>query len=194
MRWRTLRREIRRGRSVLDNGSFFACSQRGSLFSFCYETGIMTAVRLSVVCLVSAVVGFPSIVCGQAPDSVTQSADSAAEGSSAVVQRVQTAFTEGNANRLLGSSSERVEITLFGARTHYSSAQALYVMREFFESHVPQRFRVKDVMETDATSLVRGEYIQARVAQRLEIYVRLDHDEDSDSWQLREVDVGVAPE
>lgn len=185
---------IREGKPVLTNGSLFAGGQYGSLFSFCYETEIMTAVRLSVICLLSAVIGFPSVVYGQTPDSVVQSADSVLEASSAVVQRVESAFTEGNADQLLGSSSDRVEVTLFGARTHYSSAQALYVMREFFDSHVPQRFRVEDVMETNGTCLVRGEYIQARVAQRLEIYVRLDHNDDSDSWQLREVDIGVAPE
>lgn len=154
----------------------------------------MRALRLLVVLLlVPLAVASPS---AQAQDTDTTGLvpDTIAGNRSPVVQRVVRAFSEGDATRLLVPSADRVEISLFGARTHYSSAQALYVIRDFFRSHAPQRFRVEDVMETGSTCLVRGQYTQARVAQRLEIYVRLDLVDDGDAWELQEVNIGSVPE
>lgn len=155
---------------------------------------IMSAVRPSVVFLLTALVLFPPAVWGQASDSVAQASDTTTKGHSPVVERVVRSFAEGEANRLLVPSADRVEITLFGGRTHYSSSQALYVLRDFFRSHAPDGFVLQDVMETSTTCLVRGEYTQARVAQRLKIYVRLDQDDDEDVWRLRELRIDAAPE
>ncbi len=130
---------------------------------------------------------FPSIVWGQVPDTVTHAADSTDGGRSAVARRVAVAFSEGDASRLLQPSADRVEISLFGTRTFYSSAQALYVLREFFRSHAPRRFMVGDVMETATSCFVRGEYEQARVERRLQVYVRLDRSDREVPWHLREV-------
>lgn len=154
----------------------------------------MSAVRPSLVCLLAGLVVLPPVVRGQAPDSMAQASDTTAAARSPVVERVMRSFAEGDANRLLVPSADRVKITLFGARTHYSSSQALYVLRDFFRSHAPEDFLLEDVMETPTTCLVRGEYMQARVAQRLEIYVRLDQDDDGEAWQLREVSIGLAPQ
>lgn len=155
---------------------------------------IMSAVRPLVVSLLAALVVLPPVVRGQASDSMAQASDTTAKVYSPVVERVIRSFAEGNANRLLVPSADRVEIALFGARTHYSSSQALYVLRDFFRSHAPEGFVLRDVMETPTTCLVRGEYTQARVAQRLKIYVRLDQGDDEDVWRLRELTIGVAPE
>lgn len=149
----------------------------------------MTALRLSLVFLLAGMGGAPSMVWGQAPDSVGHTSDT-----TGVVKRVVTAFSEGDAGRLLDPSADRVEVSLFGTRTYYSSAQALYVLREFFRSHVPRRFWVQDVMETETNCFVRGEYEQAHVAQRLHVYVRLDQPEDEEAWRLHEVRIEGPPE
>jgi hypothetical protein len=110
-----------------------------------------------------------------------------------VVQRVAAAFTDGNAARLLTPSADRVEIALFGARTFYSSAQALYVLREFFRRHAPQRFQVRDVMEAGTSCFVRGEYEQSRRTRQLQVYVRLGQSEDN-LWRLHEVRIEAPSE
>lgn len=134
------------------------------------------------------------LVQGQTPDSSGQTSDTTQGIPSAVVERVNGAFSEGNADRLLVPSADRVEINLFGTRTYYSSAQALYVMREFFRTHIPDHFEVVDVMETGSSCFVQGRYRQARVDQRLKVYVRLGQVDDGASWHLREVSIETAPE
>lgn len=147
-----------------------------------------------MVLLLIGIGGAPPVVWGQAtdsltqvPDSIAQLSDSAEGEQSAVAKRVAGAFSEGDAGRLLTPSADRIEISLFGARTFYSSAQALYVLREFFRSHTPERFQIGDVVETGTSCFVRGEYEQARVARRLQVYVRLDRPEGEDLWHLNEI-------
>jgi len=128
------------------------------------------------------------------PDSLHPAPDSAAVLQSAVAQRVAGAFSSGDASRLLNPAADRIEISLFGARTFYSSAQALYVLREFFRSHAPRRFRVQDVMETGTSCFVQGEYEQARRARRLQVYVRLGQPEGNELWHLHEIRIEGPPE
>ena len=154
----------------------------------------MTVLRLLLVCLLIGVAGLPSGARGQASDSLAQASDTTNEETSVVAQRVATAFTEGNARRLLSPSADRVEISLFGARTFYSSAQALYVLREFFRSHAPRDFQVRDVMKTGTNCFVRGEYEQASRTRRLQVYVRLGQPEGGDFWHLHEVRIEGASE
>jgi hypothetical protein len=140
----------------------------------------MFFLRLSMVLLLVGLSGPPSTVCGQP-------ADSAETVQSAVAKRVAGAFSNGDAGRLLNPAADRVEISLFGARTFYSSAQALYVLREFFRTHAPRRFAVRNVMETGTTCLVQGAYEEVRVEQQLRVYVRLDRPEGEAPWHLQEV-------
>lgn len=153
----------------------------------------MNVLRLSMVFLLAGTGGAPLVAQGQAPDSTSPASDTTTKRP-AVVERVATAFSEGDASRLLAPSADRVEISLFGARTYYSSAQALYVLRKFFRSHEPHRFSVRDVMETGTSCFVEGEYEQARVAQRLQVYVRLSQFEGEEVWRLDEVTVELPPE
>jgi hypothetical protein len=150
--------------------------------------------RLSLVILLLGMGAFPLIVRGQVPDSLARAADSTDERRSVVARRVAGALSEGDANRLLRPSADRVEISLFGARTFYSSAQALYVLRKFFRSHAPRRFVIGDVMETGTSCFVRGEYEQARIGRRLQVYVRLDRSERKSPWRLREIRIRDASE
>jgi len=146
----------------------------------------MRPVQRSLVLLLVVIGGAPPGACGQAADSIARAPDSTLQAPPAVVQRVATAFTDGNAARLLTPSADRVEITLFGARTFYSSAQALYVLREFFRRHAPQRFQVRNVMEAGTSCFVQGEYEQSRRTRQLQVYVRLGQSEDN-LWRLHEV-------
>ena len=154
----------------------------------------MSVPRLLVAFLVIGIAGPPPLAWGQPADSTALSADSTTALPSAVTQRVVTAFTEGNARRLLTPSADRVEISLFGSRTFYSSSQALYVLREFFRSHAPGRFVVADVMETGTSCFVQGRYEEARMTRRHHVYVRLDQSEDADLWSLHEVRIEAADE
>lgn len=165
---------------------------------------IMPALRLSLALLLVALGGVPLGALGQPADSsasasdsttfVSPSADSANAGTSSVARRVAGAFSEGDASRLLAPSANRVEISLFGSRTFYSSAQALYVLREFFRSHAPRRFLVHDIVETGASCFVRGEYEQARRDRRFQVYVRLGRPEGDERWHLHEVRIEISPE
>lgn len=143
--------------------------------------------RLSLMVLLIGIGGVPSIVHGQSPDSAAHASDSTGGEIAAVAQRVAGAFSEGNARQLLTPSADRIEISLFGNRTFYSSPQALYVLRKFFRSHAPGRFVVADVMETGTSCFVRGEYEETRRARRHRVYVRLDQPDDADLWALHEV-------
>lgn len=154
----------------------------------------MASLRLPMVLLLVGFCGAPSVVCGQAsdsldqaPDSLERAPDSTDAKRSAVARRVASAFSEGDASQLLSPSADRVEISLFGTRTFYSSAQALYVLRKFFRSHAPRRFVVGDVRETGTTCFVLGAYEEARVERRLHVYVRLDQPDGETAWHLQEV-------
>jgi hypothetical protein len=154
----------------------------------------MSILRLSMALLLIGISGVPSVVCGQAsdsldqvPDSIDPAPDSAVALQSAVAKRVAGALSNGDASRLLEPAADRIEISLFGARTFYSSAQALYVLREFFRSHAPRRFVVGNVMETGTTCLVQGAYEEARAGRKLRVYVRLDRPEGGTPWHLQEV-------
>jgi len=176
--------------SLSEIGPFFVGTEYQScppFLSVDWFVAVTPHPRLSLVILLFAMGAFPLIVRGQVPDSVAHAPDSTDENRSAVARRVAGAFSEGDANRLLRPSTDRVEISLFGVRTFYSSAQALYVLREFFRSHAPRRFVVGDVMETGTSCFVRGEYEQTRIERRLQVYVRLDRPERKGPWHLREV-------
>lgn len=102
-----------------------------------------------------------------------------------LVQRVSTAFVDGNAQRLLTPSAARVEVSLFGTRTFYSSAQAFYVLRDFFDSHPPADFTLGDATGAGNLFFVRGRFEHHRDERTLQVYVRLVRH--GEGWQLHEV-------
>lgn len=103
-----------------------------------------------------------------------------------VVDRVTEAFVSGSAERLLGPATDRVEVSLFGTRTYYSSAQAFYVLRDFFSNYTPRQFRVDDVTATDVSCFVSGTYGHAESDRALQVFVRLIQ-QDGEAWRLHEV-------
>ncbi len=122
-----------------------------------------------------------SIAWGQPRDTTDSSARPAQ-----VVNRVTEAFVNGSAERLLGPATDRVEVSLFGARTFYSSAQAFYVLRDFFSNYTPRQFQVNDVTSTDVSCFLSGTYEHAESERALQVFVRLVQHE-GEAWRLHEV-------
>lgn len=107
-------------------------------------------------------------------------------------ERVRRAFADGDARRLLNPAAERVEVSLLGAHTFYSQGQALYVLRDFFETYAPERFVLGDVTCAQAVCYALGRYWHARDDHPLSVYVRLAA-RDGAAWTLREVRVEEKP-
>lgn len=104
----------------------------------------------------------------------------------AVVERISTAFANGDVQRLLSDGADRVEISLFGTRTFYSSGQAFYVLRDFFKTHPPANFVVDDATGAGKSCFVRGRFEHTGGERSLQVYVRLVRDE-GDAWRVQEV-------
>lgn len=139
----------------------------------------MTACRLSLAVLLLGV--GPVVAWGQ-PSAAVGADDSL----TVVQQRVTEAFAEGAPRDLLSPAAERIELSLFGVRSFYSSAQAFYVLRDFFETHPPRRFRVEDVTTTGDSCFITGRYFHRRGERMLQVYVRLVLRPER-SWILHEV-------
>lgn len=102
-----------------------------------------------------------------------------------VGQRVATAFEHGDAQTLLTPAANRVEVSILGAQTIYSDAQAFYVLRAFFERHPPVQFATEDVATEGQSCFVRGRYVHQEDERPLQVYVRLLYR--ADTWTLQEV-------
>ena len=105
----------------------------------------------------------------------------------AVVRRIRTSIVEGDARALLSPATDRLEVSLFGAQSFYSSAQAQYVLRDFFKNHPPQRFEVAEVSHTGGSQMISGRYWHARADQPLHMYVYLIQRDGT--WRLEGVRV-----
>lgn len=178
------------GGDVAPDGALFArCRYVGQRRRFSLlETGsfaTMTPVRVLFLLLL-LLGGGVTAACGQVPIQETPAAvpDS-------VVERVVTAFADGEAEPLLTPATDRVEVSLFGARTFYSRAQAFYVLREFFDAHPPADFQLSDITATEHSCFVQGQYAHDGGDISLQVYVRLAARDET--WRLQEVriDEGV---
>ena len=109
-----------------------------------------------------------------------------------IISRVETAFTNGNAQRLLTPAADRVEVSLFGTRTFYSSAQAYYVLEDFFDRYPPTHFTVDDVTETGSSCFLRGRFDHGRDERTLQVYVRLTTR--NAAWRLQEIRIDADAE
>lgn len=104
-----------------------------------------------------------------------------------VVKRVTAGLSNGNTQQLLTPAADRVEISLFGTRTFYSSAQALYVLRDFFDTHTPADFTIVDATGAGQSCFVRGELRHTRSERPFQVYLRLVRREAK--WELHEIRV-----
>jgi hypothetical protein len=109
-----------------------------------------------------------------------------------IVARVATAFTDGDAQRLLTPAADRVEVSLFGTRTFYSNAQAYYVLEDFFDRYPPTRFTIDDVTEAGESCFLRGRFDHRRDERTLQVYVRLMRRDAA--WRLQEIRIDADAE
>jgi len=127
--------------------------------------------------------------------TVARGQGQATEGAAApemLVNRVDTAFTAGDAQQLLTPAADRVEVSLFGTRTFYSSAQAFYVLDDFFERHPPTGFELGDATRAGRSCFIRGQFAHSRGERTLQVYVRLVRREAG--WHLQEVRIDAEVE
>lgn len=139
----------------------------------------MSVARLTMIVLLVGLSTTPVRAQQQAGTAATAVPDT-------VVQRVSTAFREGNVRRLLTPAADRIEVSLFGTRTFYSSAQAFYVLREFFDTHSPVEFVLVDATGAGKSCFLRGRIAPDRDERPLQVYVRLVR-KGTETWQLHEV-------
>jgi hypothetical protein len=140
----------------------------------------MTPVRIAIALVL---IGMAATVArGQG-----QAADGSEAAPEALVTRIDTAFTAGDAQQLLTPATDRVEVSLFGSRTFYSSAQAFYVLDDFFDRHPPTHFEVGDATRAGRSYFVRGRFEHSRDERTLQVYVRLVRRDEA--WHLQEVRV-----
>ena len=119
--------------------------------------------------------------------SYAQQADSATTSVPAeLVNRVSAAFQNGDAQQLLGETSNRIEVGLPGTRAYYSRSQAVYVLREFFKEHDPARFTVEDVSEAGTSYFVTGRFWHSRSGQPMHVYTRFAN---GDAYRVYEIRV-----
>lgn len=112
---------------------------------------------------------------------------SAQSAEDAVVRRIRTSLVEGDARALLSPATDRLEVSLFGVQSFYSSAQAQYVLREFFKNYPPQRFEVVEVSHTGGSQMISGRYWHARANRSLHVYLYLIQRDDA--WWLEGIRV-----
>lgn len=147
----------------------------------------MPLVRPSLVLLLAGLAA--SAACGQAPAAT----DTESAVPDTLIQRVSGAFQTGNAQRLLTPAATRVEVSLFGTRTFYSSAQAFYVLRDFFTAHPPASFSVADTTGTGTSCFLQGQFEHTRGERILQVFVRLVRHEET-AWRLHEVRIASGAE
>lgn len=100
-------------------------------------------------------------------------------------ERIEHAFQEGDAQRLLTPAAERVEISILGMQTFYSRAQALYVLQDFFKNYAPRKFAFEDVSRAEDDFFATAQYWYGQAERPLQVYVRLVRREDE--WVLQEL-------
>jgi hypothetical protein len=103
----------------------------------------------------------------------------------AVLQTISSAVSDGDADRLVSTTSSRLELALMGASRQYSQSQAALVLKKFFQENRPRSFEI-----VDSTSASRGLFVEARLRTAepdltLRVYFRLNRT--GDAWRLREM-------
>jgi hypothetical protein len=121
----------------------------------------------------------------RAQDASPSSAELPQAPLQSVEQSLIKGLQAGDARQLLHNAADRVEISLFGARTFYSQSQAFYVVRDFFGEHPPRRVELRDTVQTDESYFLTGRYWHTRTDQPLDVFIRMQHD--SEQWTVHEI-------
>ncbi len=101
------------------------------------------------------------------------------------IEKVQDAFAKGDAHALLDDASDRIEIGLFGRSRLYSRAQAIHVVKGFFQRYPPVGFTLQSQAQEEGSWFATGRYRYKHAEHPLQVYLRLRLK--NDQWELREV-------
>lgn len=101
------------------------------------------------------------------------------------VSRIEAAMTTGDASALAAQAAERVELTLFGAASMYSRAQAVYVLAEFFREHAPHDVEIDPPTRSGDNCFALGRYYVEGNESPLRVFLRLR--DKLGEWQIREI-------
>jgi hypothetical protein len=171
------------GSGLLGNGVLFVLQELNTASFFTTDTdrfsSFMSHTRLTMVVLLTML----SATAALAQERIGETTKAVPD---TVMQRVTTAFRDGDARRLLSLAADRVEVSLFGTRTFYSRAQAYYVLRNFFDEYPPTNFALVDATGAGKSSFLRGRVDHSRGERPLRTYVRMVRHENG-FWQVHEV-------
>lgn len=104
-----------------------------------------------------------------------------------VVDQVDRALIRGDAQSLVETAADRLEVSLFGSSTQYSRTQAQYVLRDFFQQYPPRRLSWVDADLAEGDRFATGRYWVEGSQQPLRVYIRLQTNDSA--WVLREIRV-----
>ena len=103
-------------------------------------------------------------------------------------EALREAFAAGDAQGVLATATERVEVSLLGSSSQYSRSQAIYVLQKFFKDHPPRRFVWRESSTEEQNRFLMGRYWHETSKQPLPVILRLSRAEEG--WQLQEVRIG----
>jgi hypothetical protein len=102
-----------------------------------------------------------------------------------VLEGIRDALEDGEVERLMKRSGDRIDLTVFGVSELLSRSQAGYVVRAFFAEYRPIAVQLIDTSESDGNWFAAAGYSYERGTAPLSVYLRLRRG--SAGWELREL-------
>ena len=90
-----------------------------------------------------------------------------------VLDRVETAFAQGDTRTLARLIANPVEIAMPGTNGVLSKAQAIHVIEEFFHGHPPMTVHIEQRLENGGHGYAVGQYRDAKAGDIYQFSVRL---------------------
>lgn len=98
-----------------------------------------------------------------------------------------SALATGDAEAVLASSEERVEVALMGQERLFTGRQAVHVLKEFFRRYPPESLRKENEMRNAASWFATARYTSTQGDSALHVYVSMQLSEDR--WRLATLNV-----
>lgn len=94
------------------------------------------------------------------------------QAQSSVVNNVVESLLAGSPDGIANHFADRVEITLFNQTNIYSSTQARYAIRQFFNDYPVNDFSLINTGETGSTSYILGILSTSRGKFQVNVYIK----------------------
>ncbi len=96
------------------------------------------------------------------------------EGPDLVIKNSAEAIEKGNADNLTRYFFKTVEIELLGDENYYSQAQALQLLKSFFERNIPVKFSINHQGAKDLTAFAIGTLQCRSGVYRISLFLKTD--------------------